>query len=141
MPVRIGEAEWRGTLQEGQGRLKLGSGAYEGPYSYRSRFEEGTGTNPEELIGAAHAACFSMALSGMLTNAGFTPTNIHTFARVHLDKVGDGFAISQIELDCEAQAPGLDDATFQKLADTAKRGCPVSKALTGVQITLDARLA
>ena len=140
MPIRTSEAEWRGTLTEGQGHVKLGSGAYEGPYSYKSRFEEGTGTNPEELIGAAHAGCYSMALSAMLTNAGFTPARIHTIAHIHLDKVGDGFSITRSDLDCEAQIPGIDDANFQKLADAAKQGCPVSKALAGVQITLDARL-
>jgi len=140
MPVRSGEAEWRGNLLAGQGRVKFGNGAFEGPYSFRSRFEEGAGTNPEELIGAAHAGCFSMALSAQLADAGFTPTVVHTTARVHLDKVGDGFAITQIALACEAQVPGIDDAAFQQIADAAKRGCPVSQALASIKITLDARL-
>lgn len=140
MPARISEAEWKGNLLEGKGTMKLGSGAYEGPYSFVSRFEQGPGTNPEELIGAAHAGCFSMALSAGLSRAGFTPTRIHTSAKVHLGKVADGFAITRIELTTEAQIPGIDDATFQQHAEGAKKNCPVSKALAGTEITLSAKL-
>ena len=137
MAVRSAEAVWQGTLKEGQGNLKLGSGLYEGPYTYASRFEEGKGTNPEELIGAAHAGCFSMFLSAVLTRAGFTPTRIQTTAKVHLEA---GPAITKIELDCEGEVPNLDAAAFQEHANAAKEGCPVSKALSGVEIVLQARL-
>jgi len=138
MAVRNAEAEWKGTLKEGAGTMKLGSGSYEGPFSYASRFEEGPGTNPEELIGAAHAGCFSMFLSALLTNAGFKPTRIHTTAKVHL---GAGPAITLIELNTEAAVPGLDDAAFQEKAAAAKAGCPISKALAGVgEIKLTANL-
>jgi osmotically inducible protein OsmC len=140
MAARTAEAEWKGNLREGKGTMKLGSGAYEGPYSFVSRFESGTGTNPEELLGAAHAGCFSMALSAGLGRGGFTPTRIHTTAQVHLEKVGEGFGITRIELHTEAQIPGIDAATFAKHADDAKKGCPVSKALAGVQISLTAKL-
>ena len=140
MAVRKSEAEWKGDLLKGQGTMKLGSGAFEGSYSFPSRFESGKGTNPEELIGAAHAGCFSMALSAGLGKAGFTPTRIHTTATVHLEKVGEGFAITRIELESEAQIPGIDDKTFQEQAEAAKKGCPVSKALAGPQITLKAKL-
>ena len=120
--------------------MKLGSGAYEGPYSFASRFESGTGTNPEELIAAAHAGCFSMALSAGLGKGGFTPTRIHTTATVHLEKVGEGFSITRIELNTEAQIPNIDSATFAKYADDAKKGCPVSKVLAAAQISLTAKL-
>jgi osmotically inducible protein OsmC len=140
MAVRSAEAEWKGNLREGQGTMKLGSGAYEGRYSFASRFESGTGTNPEELIGAAHAGCFSMALSAGLGRAGFTPTRIHTTAKVHLEKVGEGFGITRIELDTEAQIPGIDAKAFQEHAEAAKKNCPVSKALAGAEITLQAKL-
>lgn len=140
MAVRKSEAEWKGDLLKGQGTIKLGSGAFEGSYSFPSRFESGQGTNPEELIAAAHAGCFSMALSAGLGKAGFTPTRIHTIATVHLEKVGEGFAITRIELDSEAQIPGIDDKTFQEQAEGAKKGCPVSKALAGPQISLKAKL-
>ena len=140
MAVRTSEAEWKGNLLQGQGTVKLGSGAFEGKYSFTSRFESGAGTNPEELIGAAHAGCFSMALSAGLGKSGFTPTRIHTTARVHLEKVGEGFAITKIELETEAQIPGIDDKTFQEHAEGAKKNCPVSKALAGPQITLQAKL-
>jgi len=138
--TRTAEAVWEGSLREGQGRVKLGSGAYEGPYSFRSRFEEGSGTNPEELIGAAHAGCFSMALSAGLTKAGVTARRIHTVARVHLENVGCSFKLTRIELDTEAQVPGLDERAFREQAEMAKKNCPVSMALTGVEITLNARL-
>ena len=141
MAVRSAEAEWKGNLREGQGTVKLGSGAYEGRYSFASRFESGTGTNPEELIGAAHAGCFSMALSAALGRAGYTPTRIHTTAKVHLEKVGEGFGITKIELETEAQIPGIDAKTFHEHAEGAKKGCPVSKALAGTESTLTAKLA
>jgi osmotically inducible protein OsmC len=140
MATRNAEAVWEGNLREGSGKVKLGSGAYEGPYSFRSRFEEGAGTNPEELIGAAHAGCFSMALSAGLTKAGYTARRIHTTARAHLEKVGEGFKITRIQLDTEAEVPRLDEQTFQQQADGAKRNCPVSVALAGTDISLSARL-
>jgi osmotically inducible protein OsmC len=141
MPIRQAEAEWRGNLAAGSGRLKVGSGALDGPYSFRSRFEEGqSATNPEELIGAAHAGCFTMALTAQLSRAGITPTRIHTTARVKLEKVGEAFSITQVDLETEASMPGVDDATFQKYALDAKQNCPVSKALTGTQIHLQAKL-
>jgi osmotically inducible protein OsmC len=140
MPARTADAQWEGSLQDGKGTMRFGSGAFEGQYSFASRFEEGTGTNPEELIAAAHAGCFSMALSGGLGRAGFTPDRVHTTAKVHLEKGDAGFRISRIELDTEAAIPGIDDATFQEQAETAKQNCPVSKLLTGAEITLKARL-
>ena len=140
MPTRNAEAEWQGNLTEGKGQIKLGSGAFSGPYDWRSRSADGAGTNPEELIGAAHAGCFSMALSAQLTQAGTPPTRIHTIARVKLDKAGEGFAITDIELETEASVPGIDAATFQTQAEAAKANCPVSKALAGTQIHLKATL-
>ena len=141
MPTHKAEAEWKGNLAQGSGRLKLGSGAFDGPYSFKSRFEEGqSATNPEELIGAAHAGCFTMALTAQLSRKGITPTRIHTGAKVHLEKVGESFAITKIELDTEAQIQDIDDATFQKLALDAKQNCPVSKALAGTSIHLNAKL-
>lgn len=140
MPARTATVRWEGGLQQGKGSLRLGSGAFEGQYSFSSRFEEGTGTNPEELIGAAHAGCFSMALSAGLERAGYTATSIDTSARVHLERADGGFAISRIELDCTAQVPGIDDAGFQEHATQAKMNCPVSQALAGTDIQLDARL-
>ncbi len=141
MPTRQAEAEWRGNLAQGSGRLKVGSGAFEGPYSFKSRFEEGqSATNPEELIGAAHAGCFTMALIAQLSQAGITPTHLHTSAKVKLDKVGEGFSITRIDLETEGDIPGVDDATFQKYALDAKQGCPVSKALAGTEIHLSAKL-
>src|SRR3954463_7298082 len=117
MPTRKAEAEWKGNLTEGSGRLKVDSGAFEGPFSFKSRFEEGqSATNPEELIGAAHAGCFTIALGAQLSRAGVTPTRVHTSARVKLEKVGEAFAIPRIDLEAEAQIPGVDDATFQKHA-------------------------
>lgn len=141
MPTQKAEAEWTGDLQQGSGRLRLGSGAFEGPYSFKSRFEEGqSATNPEELIGAAHAGCFTMALTHALTRAKTPPTRIHTTAQVKLVQQGEGFTISRIDLTTEAEIPGVDDATFQQTAAAAKAGCPVSKALAGVEIHLDAKL-
>ena len=141
MPVRKAEAEWKGNLAEGEGQLKLGSGAFNGPYSFKSRFEEGqSATNPEELLGAAHAGCFTMALTAQLSRAGVKPTRIHTVAKVKLEKVNDTFSITEIALETEAEISGIDDATFQGYALDAKQNCPVSKALTGTRIDLIAKL-
>ena len=140
MAARKAEAVWEGGLMDGKGRMKLGSGAFEGNYSFRTRFEEEKGTNPEELIGAAHAGCFSMALSAGLNKAGFKPKKIQTTATVHLEKVGEGFSITRIELDTEASVPGIEVAAFNQQAEMAKAGCPVSKALAGTQISLKAKL-
>src|SRR5918996_1230682 len=122
MPARTASARWEGGLQQGTGSIRLGSGAFEGAYSFSSRFEEGRGTNPEELIGAAHAGCFSMALSAGLGRAGFKPTRIQTEARVHLEKVEDGFKIGRIQLVTEAEVPGIDAGKFQEEAEAAKKG-------------------
>ena len=140
MPARSASAVWEGSLQEGKGKMKLGSGAFEGQYSFASRFEEGKGTNPEELIGAAHAGCFSMALSAGLGRAGYTPKRVETQAKVHLGKTDAGFKITKIELETEAEVPGIDEKTFQEQAETAKKNCPVSQALGGVEIQLNAKL-
>jgi osmotically inducible protein OsmC len=140
MPDRRAEAEWDGNLREGGGRLKLESGAFQGPYSFRDRFEDGKGTNPEELLGAAHAGCFSMALAAGLTAAGHPPGHVHTTATVSLERSGDGFAITKIALQTEASVPGITPADFQAQAEKAKSGCPVSKALAGTSISLTARL-
>ena len=140
MSVRNAEAVWEGNLREGKGTLKLGSGAFEGAYSFSSRFEEGKGTNPEELIGAAHAGCFSMALSSDLGKLGFTPQRINTKAQVTLGKVADKTRITLIHLETEAKVPGISAEKFLEVAEAAKLGCPVSAALTGVEITLTARL-
>jgi osmotically inducible protein OsmC len=138
MPIRTATAEWKGNLTEGNGNLKIGSGAFEGPYSFNSRFsEEGTAaTNPEELIGAAHAGCFTMALSAALTRAGHTPERLHTTAQVKLEKVGEGFAITKITLELEGKVPDLSNEEFEKFARSAKENCPVSKALAGTEIEL-----
>lgn len=138
--IRMSKAQWEGTLRDGRGTVAFGSGAYEGAYSFASRFENGPGTNPEELIAAAHAGCFSMALSAGLGKAGLTPTRISTQAKVHLEKVGEGFGITKIELIAEGVVPGIDQAAFLEHAETAKKNCPVSKALSAVEITLDATL-
>lgn|SRR5690606_1804395 len=138
MPVRKADAVWTGTLKDGAGVMKLGSGAYDGPYSYASRFEEGPGTNPEELIGAAHAGCFSMFLSALLSKDGFTPTRIDTTAKVHLEA---GPTIAKIVLTSKADVPGLDADQLQSYAEQAKANCPVSKALASVAIELNATLA
>lgn len=138
MAVRSANAQWNGTLKEGDGRMKMGG--WEGPYSFSSRFEEGQGTNPEELIAAAHAGCFSMALSGELGKAGHDPKRVATTAKVHLTKGDSGFSITRIHLETEAEVPGIDGGEFQKLAEAAKKGCPVSRALQAVEITMDAKL-
>lgn len=140
MPTRTAEAEWQGNLKEGRGKMKLGTGAYEGPFSFQSRMENGAGTNPEELIGAAHAGCFSMAFSAQLANAGYTAKRIHTRSAVKFEKSGAGFAITGIDLETEGEVPGIDNAKFQELANAAKTGCPVSKALSATPITLKAKL-
>ena len=140
MPARKGTAVWEGTLKEGKGSMKLGTGAYEGPFSFRSRFEEGTGTNPEELIGASLAGCFSMALSANLEKAGHPGRRVSTTANVKLEMTEGGPKITTIELDTEAEVPGIDEATFREQAEKTKTGCPVSKALTGTEIKLNARL-
>jgi osmotically inducible protein OsmC len=139
MPVRRSKAVWQGTLKEGSGRMSLASGLCEGPYTYSSRFEEGAGSNPEELVGAAHAGCFSMFLAALLSDKGYPPERVQTTASVYLET---GPTIARIELNCEALVPGIGDAQFQELAAQAKSACPVSKALAAVpEITLRAELA
>lgn len=141
MPKRTANARWDGSLQEGSGTMRMASGAYEGPYSFQSRFQEGDGTNPEELIAAAHAGCFSMALSGELGRAGHEAESVETTATVHLDKLDEGFGITRIELDTRARVPGVDAGEFQRIAEAAKQGCPVSRALAAVEtIELKAEL-
>ena len=141
MSARKAEAEWTGSLREGEGNVKLGSGTFEGKYSFKTRFEDAPGTNPEELIAAAHSACYSMALNAGLERAGTPAKRVHTAASVSLGKVNDAFAITRIELVTEAEVPGIDDAAFQEQAKAAKENCPISKALAGVgTITLDAKL-
>jgi lipoyl-dependent peroxiredoxin len=140
MPARTATARWQGGLRDGNGTMRLGSGAFEGQYSFSSRFEEGTGTNPEELIAAAHAGCFSMALSAGLEAAGFTPTSVDTTAKVHLVPGNGGFRISRIDLTTSATVPSIEATAFQEQAEAAKANCPVSKALAGVDIQLDASL-
>ena len=140
MAVRKASAVWNGGLTDGNGTVALGSGAWKGEYSFKTRFEETPGTNPEELVGAAHAGCFSMALSATLGRNGFAAERVSTEARVHLTKLESGFAITKIELVCEAKVPGIDEAKFQELAGAAKVGCPISKALAAVEIELQAKL-
>jgi osmotically inducible protein OsmC len=137
MPLRKAEAEWKGNITDGSGNLKLGSGAFEGTYSFASRFGEGEkATNPEELIGAAHAGCFTMALDGALTKAGYVPERLHTSASVRLDKAGEGFEITGITLELSGDVPGLTRDDFERFAHEAKANCPVSKALAGTKIDL-----
>ena len=140
MAERTASAVWEGDLKTGKGKVKLGSGAFEGNYTFLSRFENGTGTNPEELIGAAHAGCFSMAFSNKLAGAGHTPKSVNTTANVKLEKVGEAFKITTIDLVTQGVVPGIDESKFMELAEAAKKGCPVSQALTGVNITLQAKL-
>jgi len=141
MAVQSASAEWNGSLKEGAGKMSVGSGAVTGPYTFASRFETGKGTNPEELIGAAHAGCFSMALSAALGRAGHNPTSIKTNAKVHLGATDAGPTITRIDLDVEGVVPGIDAAQFQEYAEGAKKNCVVSRALAGVQnITLNATL-
>ena len=138
MAIRESSAVWKGSSREGTGTVRLGSGAYEGPFSWVSRFKDGPGTNPEELIGAAHAGCFSMDLSSRLSKAGHIPTQIATTARVHL---GEGPTIVLIELSTVGEVAGIDEKTFIEFAEQAKKDCPVSRALAAVEIRLVAKLA
>ena len=141
MIKKSGSAHWSGTLQEGKGTVSTESGALkEQPYGFKTRFEDQPGTNPEELIGAAHASCFSMALSMVLGGKDLTPDSIDTTATVHMDKEGDGFAVKTIHLAVTATIPGADAATFKECAETAKANCPISKLLTGAEITMEASL-
>ena len=140
MPVRKAEAEWTGSLREGKGELALECGAFRGPYTFKSRFEDGKETNPEELIAAAHAGCFTMALTALLARQQLAPTKIHTTASVHVEQVTGGFSIPRIELRTRATIPGIDAEKFAALAADAKQNCPVSKALASVAISLDAKL-
>jgi lipoyl-dependent peroxiredoxin len=140
MLVRRGSAEWKGNLKEGGGTLSAESGAAKGPYSFSSRFESGTGTNPEELVAAAHAGCFSMALSNQLATAGFTPTSVRTEAAVNMELVDGGFQVTSIDLRTEADVPAIEEEAFQDVAEKARTGCPMSKLLSAVEIRLDARL-
>ena len=139
--MATGSAVWEGTLKEGKGTMKLGSGAFEGPYSFKSRFENGAGTNPEELLGAAEAGCFSMALSLNLEKAGHPPKRISTEAEVTLEASGGGFKITTIELQTKADVPGIDNKHFQEQAELTRKTCPVSVALAGTEIKLNATLA
>jgi lipoyl-dependent peroxiredoxin len=141
MAIRTAAAEWKGDLPSGSGTFEGSSGAISGEYSFKSRFEDGGGTNPEELVAAAHASCFSMFLSGVLSEGGNAPDSIRTQADVQILKDGEGFAIKKIELATVGRVPGIDEAAFQEAARTAKENCPISKALGAVpEITLDARL-
>ncbi len=139
--ARTATAEWKGDLMGGSGRVALGSGAYEGNYSFATRFEDKAGANPEELVGAALGGCFSMALSNMLAKAGFVPTSVKSTAAVHLGKDDKGFLITRIDLDVVGVVPGIDDATFQTHAESAKTGCIISRALAATEITMKATLA
>jgi osmotically inducible protein OsmC len=142
MATRNGSAEWRGDLKGGDGDLVVGDGAFKGSYSYSSRFEEGEGTNPEELIAAAHAACFTMALSNILAQHGHAPERVRTVAKVHLRQKDEGPTIERIDLETEGRVGDIDQAHFAEHAEEAKAGCPVSRALAGVEnITLTAKLA
>ncbi len=141
MLTRNAHARWEGSLKEGRGEVDFGNGAFKGAYSFASRFEKGTGTNPEELLGAAHAACFAMALSLVLGKDGFTPEYVDATAHVTVAPHEGGFKITKSHLVCEAKVPGIDAATFVRHADAAKAGCPVSQALAGTEITLEAKLA
>lgn len=138
MPKKKAEAIWKGDLKTGNGTMKLESGSYEGDFSFATRFGDKAGTNPEELIGAAHAGCFSMAFSNELDKAGFTPNSVETHAEVTLD--GNDGAITTIKLITKGNVPKINNDKFQEIAQAAKKGCPVSKALTGVDIELDASL-
>lgn len=141
MPTRNADATWNGALRDGNGSFETSSGAIEGAYSFSSRFEDGSGTNPEELIAAAHAGCFSMALANELGKAGHVPDSVTTTAKVHLEKDGDGFSIPKIDLVTKAMVSGLDDGEFQEIAAATSKACPVSKVLAGAEINLDASLA
>jgi len=141
MLIRKSEAKWKGNLVQGSGRLTVGSGAINVPYSFKSRIEDGqSATNPEELLGAAHAGCFTMALAAQLSGAGFAPNELATVAKVSFEKVGENFQITRIELETSVDVPGVDETTFQALAADAKKNCPVSKALAATEIKLKATL-
>jgi osmotically inducible protein OsmC len=141
MTTSSASAAWEGVLRSGRGHFKAGSGAFEGDYSFATRFENARGTNPEELIAAAHAACLSMALSGVLEKDGTPATRISTTAACSVEKVGDGFKITRMRLEVRGKVPGVDQAKFAQAAEAAKKGCPVSMALQGsVKLELDARL-
>jgi lipoyl-dependent peroxiredoxin len=140
MATRTAKARWEGSLQEGAGTMGFGSGAFEGAYSYKSRFEEGEGTNPEELIGAAHAGCFSMALSAGLDQAGHTAESVETEATVQFRPVDGAPTITEIELRTRGKVPGIEQEEFSRVAEGAKENCAVSRALAGVEITLEATL-
>ena len=141
MPTRTAHARWEGSLKRGKGEIDFGHGMFRGPYSFGSRFEESAGTNPEELLGAAHAGCFAMALSLVLGEAGFTPDYVDATAQVTVRPMERGFKITTSHIVCEAKVPGIDRTAFLLHAEAAKAGCPVSQALTGTEITLDAKLA
>jgi osmotically inducible protein OsmC len=138
--IRDAQAQWQGDLREGTGTMAFGSGAFEGAYSFRSRFADGPGTNPEELIAAAHAGCFSMAFSNLLAQVGHVPKSVRTTARVHLEPVDGKQSITLVELITEGVVPGIGEEDFQRIAAEAKAGCPVSRALAAVQISLEATL-
>ncbi|MEM9955153.1 MAG: OsmC family peroxiredoxin [Chloroflexota bacterium] len=141
MAIRSADARWEGTLKEGKGHLSLKSGAFEGQYSFSSRFEEGTGTNPEELLGAAHAGCYSMALNAALERNGTTPNYVHTIAKVHMGKNdADQLAVTKIDLIVEADVPGLSAEDFQTFAEDAKANCIISRAINVEEMTLEATL-
>ncbi len=140
MVKRTAQAIWEGTLKGGKGTVEFGGGAFKGNYSFASRFENGTGTNPEELIAAAHAGCFAMALSGVLVENGYSPEKVEVSAKISLEKEGEGFKISASHLDCKATVPGLSERDFLPQAESAKKNCPVSILLSNIPITLDARL-
>jgi osmotically inducible protein OsmC len=140
MPTRNAHARWEGTIKEGKGKVDFGNGTFKGAYSFASRFEEGVGTNPEELLDAAHAACFAMALSLVLGQAGFKPGYIDATAHVTVQPQDGGFKITKSHIACEGRVPDIDDATFLQHAETAKATCPVSQALAGTEITLEAKL-
>lgn len=141
MPTRTAEAEWNGDLPKGSGTMSFGSGAFEGAYTFSSRFEEGEGTNPEELIAAAHAGCFSMFLAGVLSKAGHEASSVRTNARVSIDKDDGGFSITRSDLSTEVSVEGVGEEEFQDYAEEAKAGCPVSRALGAIEVGLEAKLA
>jgi lipoyl-dependent peroxiredoxin len=141
MPTRKAHARWEGSVKEGKGQVDFGNGAFKAPYSFSSRFESGMGTNPEELLGAAHASCFAMALSLILGKAGHEPDYVDATAQVTVSPQDGGFRITRSHLTCEARVPGIDRATFMQHANAAKAECPVSQALAGLEISLDAHLA
>jgi len=140
MAIRTADAEWRGDLTHGSGHMRFGSGAFDGPYDFRSRMGEGKGTSPEELLGAAHAGCFSMALALEVTKAGGTVKSVHTTAKVYFEERDGGWSIHRIDLETEASISDMTAAAFEEHAQNAKKNCPVSRALSGVNIHLRTRL-